>query len=121
MSAFSAPVYRPSELHLCRQLEPRGHLDLRPPNRATLSRPASKANTLTLLLTPPHPAPPMTSFIHREGRSGLPSWLRGRVLLPMEETRVLSLVWKDPTGCGEAEPMRLRYWACALEPLSCNY
>ena len=100
---------------------PKGTWTRAPPNRATLSRPGSKAQTLALQLTPPHPAPPMTSFIHIKGRSGLPCWLRGRVCLPMQETWVPSLVWKDPTGCGAAKSMCHRYWACALEPLSCNY
>ena len=30
-------------------------------------------------------------------------------------------VWEDPTCLGEAEPVHHNYWACALEPGSCEY
>ena len=44
-----------------------------------------------------------------------------RIHLPVEETWVLFLIWEDATCCGTAEPMHHNYWACALEPRSCNY
>ena len=51
---------------------------------------------------------------------GVPCWLSGiRVHLPMQETQVWSLVWEDPT-CGATKPVHHDYWACALEPGSCN-
>ena len=45
------------------------------------------------------------------------SW---RICLPMEDTRVWSLTWEDPT-CGENMLVCHNYWACALEPGSCTY
>ena len=45
-------------------------------------------------------------------------WLGVR--LPMWGTRVPSLVWGDPTCRGAAELVPHGYWACALEPASCN-
>ena len=46
-------------------------------------------------------------------------WLRIR--LPMQGTRVRSLVPEDPTFRGATKPVRHNYWACALEPASHNY
>ena len=46
-------------------------------------------------------------------------WLR--ICLPMEGTRVRTLVREDPTCCGATKPVRHSYWACALEPASHNY
>ena len=46
-------------------------------------------------------------------------WLRIR--LPIQGTRVLALVWKDPTCRRATKPMRHNYWACTLEPVSHNY
>ena len=40
-------------------------------------------------------------------------WLRIR--LPMQGTRVQSLLWEDPTCCGATKPVH-NYWACALGP-----
>ena len=42
-------------------------------------------------------------------------WLRIR--LPMQETRVRSLVWEDPTWCGATKPVRHNYWACVPQLL----
>ena len=53
------------------------------------------------------------------GTSLVAQWLR--VHLPMQGTRVRSLVREDPTCCVAARPMRHNYWACALEPSSHNY
>ena len=54
--------------------------------------------------------------------SGLPWWLSGKESTsPLQETRVWSPVWKDPT-CREAtEPVHRNYWTCALEPRNRNY
>ena len=46
-------------------------------------------------------------------------WLR--ICLPLQGTRVQSLVREDPTCCGATKPMRHNYWARALEPASHNY
>ena len=46
-------------------------------------------------------------------------WLRIR--LPMQGTRVRTLVWEDPTCRGATKPMRHSYWGCAPEPASHNY
>ena len=46
-------------------------------------------------------------------------WLR--IHLPMQGTRVRSLVREDPTHCRATKPMRHNHWACALEPASHNY
>ena len=46
-------------------------------------------------------------------------WLRIR--LPMQGTRVQSLVREDPTCRGATKSMCHNYWACALEPASHNY
>ena len=34
----------------------------------------------------------------------------------MQETRVGSLIWEDPTCLGATKPLPHNYWACALEP-----
>ena len=53
------------------------------------------------------------------GTSLVVQWLRIR--LPIQGTRVRSLVKEDPT-CREAtKPVRHNYWACTLEPVSHNY
>ena len=41
------------------------------------------------------------------GTSLVAQWLR--ILLPMQEARVQSLVWEDPTCRGAAKPMRHNY------------
>ena len=46
-------------------------------------------------------------------------WLRIR--LPMQATRVWSLVWEEPTCRGETKPVRHNYGACTLEIPSHNY
>ena len=46
-------------------------------------------------------------------------WLR--IHLPMQGTRVQTLVREDPTCHGATKPVRRNYWACALEPASHNY
>ena len=46
-------------------------------------------------------------------------WLRIR--LPVQATRVRSLVREDPTCRGATKPVRHNYWACTLEPASHNY
>ena len=46
-------------------------------------------------------------------------WLRIR--LPMQGTRVRSLVREDPTCHGATKPARHNCWACAPEPVHCNY
>ena len=46
----------------------------------------------------------------------LPWWL-----LPMQETRVRSLIWEDPTCHGATKPVRHNRWACAPEPASHSY
>ena len=46
---------------------------------------------------------------------------RLRVRLPMQETRVPSLGWEDPTCCRAAKPVGHNCRACALKPGSCNY
>ena len=40
---------------------------------------------------------------------------------PMQDTRVRSLVWEDPTCQGATKPGHHNCWACALEPGSCNH
>ena len=46
-------------------------------------------------------------------------WLR--ICLPMQGTRVQSLVWEDSTCCGTTKPVHHNYWACAPEPACHNY
>ena len=53
------------------------------------------------------------------GTSLVAQWLR--ICLPMQGTRVRSLVWEDPTCRGATGPLHHNYWACALEPMSHNY
>ena len=38
-----------------------------------------------------------------------------RIHLPMQKTRVQSLVWEDPTSCRTTKPVCHDYWACAPE------
>ena len=52
----------------------------------------------------------------RTGLWGIPWWL-----LPMQETRVRSLIWEDPTCRGAAKPVGHNRWACTLEPTSHSY
>ena len=44
-----------------------------------------------------------------------------RIPLPMQRTRVRSLVREDPPCHRATKPMRHNYWACALEPASHNH
>ena len=53
------------------------------------------------------------------GASLVVQWLG--ICLPVQGTRVRSLVWEDPTCRGATRPMSHNYWACALEPTSHNY
>ena len=53
------------------------------------------------------------------GTSLVAQWLRIR--LPMQGTRVWSLVQEDPTCHGATKPMHHNYWTCTLEPTSHNY
>ena len=53
------------------------------------------------------------------GTSLVAQWLR--IHLPMQGTRVQSLVREDPTCRGETKPVHQNYWAYALEPASHNY
>ena len=53
------------------------------------------------------------------GTSLVAQWLRIR--LPMQGTRIWSLVWEDPTCHGATKPVHHHYWACALPPVSHNY
>ena len=46
-------------------------------------------------------------------------WLR--IHLPMQGTRVQSLVQEDPRCRGATKPVCCNYWACALELASHNY
>ena len=48
------------------------------------------------------------------GASLVAQWQR--ICLPMQKTRVRSLICKDPTCQGATKPMGHNYWACALEP-----
>ena len=62
-------------------------------------------------------------FIHfisgNLGTSLVVQWLR--ICLPMQGTRVRSLVQEDPTCHGATKPVHHNYWACTLEPVSHNY
>ena len=49
--------------------------------------------------------------MYRVGASLVEQWLR--VCLPIEGTRVLALVWEDPTCRGATGPVSHNYWACA--------
>ena len=40
--------------------------------------------------------------------------------LPVQETRVWSLVREDPVCVGAAQPLQHGYWACGPEPGSCH-
>ena len=53
------------------------------------------------------------------GTSLVAQWLR--IHLPVQRTRVRSLVREDPTCHRATKPVRHNYWACALEPASHNY
>ena len=44
-----------------------------------------------------------------------------RILLPMQETLIRSLIQEDPTDLGAAKPRHHNYGACALEPENCNH
>ena len=46
-------------------------------------------------------------------------WLR--ICLPMQGTRLWTLVREDPTCSGATKPAHHNYWACALEPVSHSY
>ena len=52
---------------------------------------------------------------------GFPDGSVWRICQPMQETWVRSLVQKDSTCCGAAEPVHQNYWACALEPRNHSY
>ena len=46
---------------------------------------------------------------------------KNRIHLPMQGTRVQSLVWEDHTGHGETRPVHPKCWASAPEPTACSY
>ena len=48
-------------------------------------------------------------------------WIR--ICLPMQETRVQSLVWEDPAYQGATKLMCHKFRVCFLEPgsFTCNY
>ena len=46
-------------------------------------------------------------------------WLR--ICLPMQGTRVRSLVWEDPTCRGATKLVHHNDWTCTLEPTSHSY
>jgi len=53
------------------------------------------------------------------GTSLVVHWVR--ILLPMQGTRVLSLVWEEPTRRERTKPECHKYLARALEPEGSNY
>uniref|UniRef100_A0A8C6FBZ8 Hikeshi-like N-terminal domain-containing protein n=1 Tax=Monodon monoceros TaxID=40151 RepID=A0A8C6FBZ8_MONMO len=53
------------------------------------------------------------------GTSLVAQWLR--ICLPMQGTRVQSLVREDPTCHGATKPVCHNYQACALEPIYFSY
>ena len=58
---------------------------------------------------------------HQYEKAGLPWWLHGKDLLPMQETQVRPLIWDDTTCHRTTKPMCHRYCTCALKSGSCNY
>ena len=56
---------------------------------------------------------------NQKGTSLMAQWLR--ICLPMQGTRVRSLVREDTTCHRATKPVRHNYWACALEPTSHSY
>ena len=46
---------------------------------------------------------------------------KSRIWLPMQGTRVWSLVWEVPTCHRATKPVHHSYWACTLEPTGHNY
>ena len=57
--------------------------------------------------------------IKERGASLVVQWLRIR--LPMQETRVQTLVREDPACRGATKPVHHNYWTSLLEPASHNY
>ena len=55
----------------------------------------------------------------RPGTSLVAQWLR--ICLPVQGTRVQSLVREDPTCHRATKPVSHNYWICALEPTRRNY
>ena len=60
---------------------------------------------------------------HQDSLQGIPggSVVKNPPANKVQQTRVQSLVWEDPTCCGATKPVSDNYWACALEPGSRNY
>ena len=56
---------------------------------------------------------------HAFGASLVAQWLR--IHLPMQGTRVQSLIQEDPTCRGASKSVHHNYWGCGLEPTSHNY
>ena len=52
------------------------------------------------------------------GTSLIVQWIGIR--MAMQGSRIWSLIWKDPTFYRTTKLMCWNYWACALEPRSCN-
>ena len=48
-------------------------------------------------------------------------WWQVKIHLPMQGTRIRSLVQEDPTCRGATKPVYHNYWVCAVEPTSHNY
>ena len=114
---------------------------------AAAAKSLSHVRLFTTPWTAAHQAPPSMGFSRQEYWSGVPlpslagdrgkvqntgfkknklgwgaslvaQWLR--ICLPMQETRVWSLVREDPMCCWTTKSMCHNYWAGTLEPVLCN-
>ena len=68
--------------------------------------------------------PPRTEVLScfknwKSGTSLVAQWIR--ICLPVQGTRVQSLIQEEPACHGAAKPVCHNYWACTLEPASHNY
>ena len=66
---------------------------------------------------------PSTSHVHSKNDYHRTYLMIGLVVSPLVNggDRAQSLVRESSTCCGATKPMRHNYWACVLEPESCDY
>ena len=66
---------------------------------------------------------PSTSHVHSKNDYHRTYLMIGLVVSPLvnRKDRAQSLVRESSTCCGATKPTRHNYWACVLEPESCDY
>ena len=121
----------PQHLHWWSQRRPRPSRELGLPSLLTNNSPSPTPPQHTLYQWRPHRELELPTSLRSPRHfqmsqkkvhlwtSRMAQWLG--IHLPMQGTRVWSLVREDPTCRGATKPVRHSYWACAPGPACHNY